>query len=57
VSPTISWIALDFGSARARLQSSKAEEAGAYASYRQAVLLALEDFENACHAVASNHRR
>ena len=44
-------------SARARLQSSKAEEAGAYASYRQAVLLALEDFENACHAVASNHRR
>jgi NodT family efflux transporter outer membrane factor (OMF) lipoprotein len=48
VSPTVSWTALDFGSARSRLQSSKAEAAGAYATYRQAVLLALEDFENAC---------
>jgi len=48
VSPTVSWTALDFGSARSRVQSSKAEAAGAYASYRQAVLLALEDFENAC---------
>jgi multidrug efflux system outer membrane protein len=48
VGPTVSWTALDIGSAQARVRSSKAEAAGAYASYRQAVLLALEDFENAC---------
>jgi multidrug efflux system outer membrane protein len=48
IGPSVSWTALDFGSAQARVQSSKAESAGAYASYRQAVLLALEDFENAC---------
>jgi len=48
VGPSVSWTALDFGSAQARVQSSKAEAAGAFASYRQAVLLALEDFENAC---------
>jgi outer membrane protein, multidrug efflux system len=30
------------------LQVSKSEASGALASYRQAVLLALEDFENAC---------
>ena len=44
----MSWTALDFGSAQARVHASKAEASGAYASYRQAVLLALEDFENAC---------
>jgi multidrug efflux system outer membrane protein len=48
IGPSVSWTALDFGSAQARVQASKAESAGAYASYRQAVLLALEDFENAC---------
>jgi multidrug efflux system outer membrane protein len=48
VGPSVSWTALDFGSAQARVHASKAEAAGAYASYRQAVLLALEDFENAC---------
>ncbi|HEX2789117.1 MAG TPA: TolC family protein [Steroidobacteraceae bacterium] len=48
VGPSISWTALDFGSAQARLQVSKSEASGALASYRQAVLLALEDFENAC---------
>jgi outer membrane protein, multidrug efflux system len=48
VGPSVSWAALDFGSAQARVLASKAEAAGAYASYRQAVLLALEDFENAC---------
>ncbi len=48
VGPSVSWTALDFGSAQARLQASKSEAAGALASYHQAVLLALEDFENAC---------
>jgi multidrug efflux system outer membrane protein len=48
VGPAVSWTALDFGSSQAQLHASKAEAAGALASYRQAVLLALEDFENAC---------
>jgi outer membrane protein, multidrug efflux system len=48
VGPSISWTALDFGSAQARLQVSKSEASTALVSYRQAVLLALEDFENAC---------
>jgi multidrug efflux system outer membrane protein len=48
IAPSVSWTALDFGSAQARVRASKAEAAGAFASYRQSVLLALEDFENAC---------
>lgn len=48
VGPSIRWTALDFGSAQARLQVSKSEASSALVSYRQAVLLALEDFENAC---------
>jgi multidrug efflux system outer membrane protein len=57
VGPTLSWTALDFGSAQARVRSSKAEAAGAYASYRQAVLLALEDFENACLSYGKQQAR
>ncbi len=48
VGPSISWTALDFGSAQAQLQVSKSDAGSALVSYRQAVLLALEDFENAC---------
>jgi outer membrane protein, multidrug efflux system len=48
VSPVVSWPALDFGSAQARLRAAKAESAGALAAYQRAVLGALEDFENAC---------
>jgi outer membrane protein, multidrug efflux system len=48
VGPSISWTALDFGSAQAQLQVSKSDASSALVSYRQAVLLALEDFENAC---------
>jgi multidrug efflux system outer membrane protein len=48
VGPAVSWTALDFGSAQAQLHASRAEADGALASYRQAVLMALEDFENAC---------
>jgi outer membrane protein, multidrug efflux system len=47
IGPTLSWTALDFGSAQARLHTSKAEAAAALAEYQKAVLLALEDFENA----------
>jgi multidrug efflux system outer membrane protein len=48
IGPSVSWTALDFGSAQARVRATKAEAAGAFASYRQTVLLALEDFENSC---------
>jgi multidrug efflux system outer membrane protein len=48
VSPVVSWPALDFGSAHARLRAARAESAGAMASYEKTVLGALEDFENAC---------
>jgi multidrug efflux system outer membrane protein len=48
VSPTLTWPALDFGSAHARLRAAKAQSAGALDEYQKAVLGALEDFENAC---------
>ena len=48
ISPVVSWPALDFGTAHARLRAAKAESAGALAAYQKAVLGALEDFENSC---------
>jgi outer membrane protein TolC len=45
--PSLSWAAFDFGTVRARLRASKAEAEGVAAQYEQAVLLALEDTENA----------
>ena len=48
VAPSVSWPALDFGSAHARLRAAKANADGALAMYQKTVLLALEDFQNAC---------
>jgi multidrug efflux system outer membrane protein len=45
VTPTLSWAALDFGSAEARLRASKAQDDAALANYRKVVLAALEDAE------------
>ena len=47
LTPSLSWAAFDFGTVRARLRASKAEAEGVAAQYEQAVLLALEDTENA----------
>ena len=47
VTPSISWAAFDFGTVKARLRASKAQADGAAAEYEKAVLLALEDTENA----------
>lgn len=47
LTPQLSWAAFDFGTVRARLKASKAEADGVAAQYEQAVLLALEDTENA----------
>jgi multidrug efflux system outer membrane protein len=41
----LSWAALDFGSAEARLRASKAQDDAALANYRKVVLAALEDAE------------
>jgi multidrug efflux system outer membrane protein len=48
VSPTLTWPALDFASAHARLRAAKAESAGTLDAYQETVLGAIEDFENAC---------
>lgn len=45
--PTVSWAALDWGKARARIRSMNAEKDAAFASYHQQVLVALEDTSNA----------
>lgn len=57
VTPSISWAAFDFGSVRARLRASKAQAEGVAAEYEKAVLLALEDTENALTAYAKQQRR
>lgn len=57
LTPSISWAAFDFGSVRARLRASKAQADGAAAEYEQAVLLALEDTENALTRYAKQQAR
>ena len=47
VAPTVSWPALDLGSAHARLRAARARDDAALANYDQTVLRALEDLENA----------
>jgi multidrug efflux system outer membrane protein len=55
--PAVSWPALDFGTVHARLRGAKAEADGALANYQKAVLLALEDFENACVGYGAQEAR
>lgn len=57
LTPSISWAAFDFGSVRARLRASKAQADGAAAEYEKAVLLALEDTENALARCAREQSR
>ena len=57
INPAVSWPALDFGTVHARLRGAKAEADGALASYQKAVLLALEDFENACVGYSTQEAR
>jgi multidrug efflux system outer membrane protein len=47
VAPSVSWPALDLGSAHARLRAAKFRDDAALANYDQTVLRALEDLENA----------
>jgi len=57
LTPSLSWSAFDLGSVRARLKASKAEAEGVAAQYEQAVLLALEDTENALTRYARQQAR
>jgi len=57
VTPSISWAAFDFGTVKARLRASKAQADGAAAEYEKAVLLALEDPENALPRYAKQQAR
>jgi len=57
LTPSISWAAFDFGTVRARLRASKAQADGAAAEYEKAVLLALEDTENALTRYAKQQAR
>jgi multidrug efflux system outer membrane protein len=57
VNPAVSWPALDLGTVHARLRGAKAEADGALANYQKAVLLALEDFENACVGYSAQEAR
>lgn len=47
LNPTLSWAAFDLGGVRARLRASEARAEAALAVYERAVLLALEETENA----------
>ncbi|HET7694407.1 MAG TPA: efflux transporter outer membrane subunit [Vicinamibacterales bacterium] len=47
VTPALQWAAFDLGSARARLRGARAAVGEALAEYEQAMLLALEETENA----------
>ncbi len=52
----IDWSFLDIGRVRARIKAADADAEGALAQYRQAVLLALEDTENALVRYARTRR-
>ncbi|HUG73965.1 MAG TPA: efflux transporter outer membrane subunit [Steroidobacteraceae bacterium] len=55
--PALSWSFLDFGRVRERVRAAGARHEAALASYEQAVLLALEDVENALSTYARERRR
>jgi multidrug efflux system outer membrane protein len=57
INPAVSWPALDYGSVHARLRAARAEADGALSAYQKAVLMALEDFENACVGYGTQEAR
>lgn len=57
VTPRLDWAAFDIGSARARVRAAEAGADAALARYEQAVLLALEETENAFVAYAEEQKR
>ncbi|HET6628975.1 MAG TPA: efflux transporter outer membrane subunit [Woeseiaceae bacterium] len=57
MTPVLSWAAFDLGSVRAWLRAAEAQADGALAFYKQTVLRALEETENAFVAYAQNQDR
>jgi multidrug efflux system outer membrane protein len=57
VTPALSWVGLDLGSARARLRGAQAATQEAAAMYEQTVLEALEETENALIGYREQQRR
>lgn len=57
VTPALSWAAFDLGSVRARVRGAEAATREALASYEQAVLVALEETENALVAYREQQAR
>ena len=57
VTPALSWVGLDLGSARARLRGARAATQEAAARYEQTVLQALEETENALIGYREQQRR
>jgi multidrug efflux system outer membrane protein len=55
--PALSWAFLDIGRVRERVRAAGARHEAALATYEQAVLLALEDVENALSTYARERRR
>lgn len=55
--PSLSWSALDLGSAHARLRGARAAEDAVLAGYEKTVLAALEETENALHAYDRRRQR
>lgn len=57
LSPQISWAAFDLGSVAARVDAADANTRAAAAAYEQAVLVALEEVENAFVSVSRSRKR
>lgn len=57
VTPALAWAGFDFGNARARLRGAAAATRESAAEYEQAVLLAIEEVENALVAYREQQKR
>jgi outer membrane protein TolC len=57
IGPSLQWKALDFGRVRAEVHTQTAVQEAAAASYQKAVLVALEEAENAIVACAQEQQR
>jgi multidrug efflux system outer membrane protein len=55
--PTVTWRIFDFGRIRSQIQAANAREQAALAAYEKAVLVSLEDVENALVAYAKEQER
>jgi outer membrane protein TolC len=57
IGPSVQWDALDFGRVRARVRAQTAAQEAALATYQKAVLVSLQEAENAIVAYAQEQNR